>query len=51
VELSARGKRIVEKLAHKRVQELRRNGHELIAALTKVISSSRASSGRKKQDG
>jgi len=44
VELSARGKRIVEKLAHKRVQELRRYGHELIAALAKVISSTRASS-------
>nr|HEV7955041.1 MarR family transcriptional regulator [Candidatus Acidoferrales bacterium] len=49
VDLSARGKRIVEKLARKRVQELRRNGHELIAALTKVISSRRKSSGRKKR--
>ncbi len=51
VELSARGKRIVEKLAHKRVQDLRRYGHELIAALAKVISSRRKSSGRKKRDG
>ncbi len=50
VELSSRGKRIVEKLAHKRVQDLRRNGHELIAALAKVISSSRASSAKKKRD-
>jgi DNA-binding MarR family transcriptional regulator len=39
VELSTRGKRIVEKLAHKRVQDLRRTGHELISALAKVISS------------
>jgi DNA-binding MarR family transcriptional regulator len=44
VELSARGKHIVEKLAHKRVQELRQHGHELIAALGKVISSTRPSS-------
>lgn len=50
VELSVRGKRIVEKLAQKRVRELRRNGHELIAALTKVISSARGSTGRKKRD-
>jgi len=44
VELSVRGKRIVEKLAHKRVQDLRRTGHELIAALAKVISTTRSSS-------
>lgn len=44
VELSARGKRVVEKLARKRVQDLRRTGHELIAALAKVISSTRSSS-------
>jgi DNA-binding MarR family transcriptional regulator len=37
VELSARGTRIVEKLSLQRMQELRRSGPELIAALTKVI--------------
>jgi DNA-binding MarR family transcriptional regulator len=41
VELSARGKRMVERLAHQRLQELRRSGPELIAALTKVIASAR----------
>jgi len=41
VELSARGKRVVEKLSRRRMQELRRSGHELIAALAKVISSTR----------
>ncbi len=39
VELSARGKRKVEKLARQRMRELRRSGPELIAALAKVISS------------
>jgi DNA-binding MarR family transcriptional regulator len=39
VELSARGKRIVEKLCRQRMQELRRSGPKLIAALGKVISS------------
>jgi DNA-binding MarR family transcriptional regulator len=37
VELSARGKRMVEKLSRQRVQELRRSGPELISALKKVI--------------
>jgi DNA-binding MarR family transcriptional regulator len=39
VVLSARGKRIVEKLCRQRMQELRRSGPKLIAALGKVISS------------
>lgn len=39
VELSARGKRKIEKLARQRMRELRRSGPELIAALAKVISS------------
>ena len=39
VELSARGNRMVEKLSRQRMQELRRSGPELIAALSKVISS------------
>jgi DNA-binding MarR family transcriptional regulator len=51
VELSARGKRVVEKLARKRVQELRRSGHELIAALARVISPARPISSRKKRKG
>jgi DNA-binding MarR family transcriptional regulator len=38
VELSVRGKNIVEKLSRQRMRELRRNGPELIKALTKVIS-------------
>ena len=38
VELSARGKRMVEKLSRQRMRELRRSGPELIATLTKVIS-------------
>jgi|SRR5580704_9847518 DNA-binding MarR family transcriptional regulator len=50
IALSPRGKRIVEKLARKRVQELRRSGHELIAALTKVISPARPASVRKKRN-
>jgi DNA-binding MarR family transcriptional regulator len=40
VELTARGKRVVEKLSRQRMRELRRSGPELIAALTKVISAS-----------
>ena len=38
VELSARGKKLVEKLSRQHMQELLRSGPELIAALTKVIS-------------
>jgi DNA-binding MarR family transcriptional regulator len=38
VELTARGKRLVEKLSRQRMRELRRSGPELIAALTRVIS-------------
>jgi DNA-binding MarR family transcriptional regulator len=38
VELSARGNRMVEKLSRQRMRELRRSGPELIAALTKLIS-------------
>ena len=41
VELSARGKRMVEKLSRQRMRELRRSGPELIAALANVISSAR----------
>jgi DNA-binding MarR family transcriptional regulator len=41
VELTARGKRLVEKLSRQRMRELRRSGPELIGALTKVISSAR----------
>jgi DNA-binding MarR family transcriptional regulator len=40
VELTARGKRLVEKLSRQRMRELRRSGPELIAALSNVISSS-----------
>jgi len=39
VELSARGNRMVEKLSRQRMRELKRSGPELIAALSKVISS------------
>jgi DNA-binding MarR family transcriptional regulator len=39
VELSARGDRMVEKLSRQRMRELRRSGPELIAALSRVISS------------
>jgi DNA-binding MarR family transcriptional regulator len=39
VELSACGNRMVEKLSRQRMRELRRSGPELIAALSKVISS------------
>jgi DNA-binding MarR family transcriptional regulator len=38
VELSARGRNVVEKLSRQRMRELRRGGPELITALTKVIS-------------
>jgi DNA-binding MarR family transcriptional regulator len=39
VELTARGKRAVDKLSRQRMRELRRSGPELIAALANVISS------------
>src|SRR5580693_1175876 len=41
VELSARGKKLVEKLSHQRMRELRRSGPELIAALISVISATK----------
>jgi DNA-binding MarR family transcriptional regulator len=41
VELSAKGRRVFEKLAHKRLGELRESGAHLIAALANVISATR----------
>jgi DNA-binding MarR family transcriptional regulator len=49
VELSAHGKRITEELSRKRMQELSRRGPELIAALTKVISSATANQRTKRR--
>src|SRR5260221_11133414 len=49
VELSARGNRVVEKLSHQRMRELKRSGPELIAALTKVVSATRHSQPRKRR--
>jgi len=51
VELSARGKRLTEALSRKRMQELSRRGPELITALTKVISLTKASSRKKRGSG
>lgn len=51
VELSARGKRVTEALSQKRMQELSRRGPELIAALTKVISSAKATTRAKRRSG
>ena len=41
VTLTPRGRRIFEKLARQRLRELRESGPELVAALSKVISSAR----------
>jgi DNA-binding MarR family transcriptional regulator len=49
VELSARGKHIVEELSRQRMRELRRSGPDLIAALTEVISAASHKHPRKKR--
>jgi DNA-binding MarR family transcriptional regulator len=51
VELSARGNRMVERLSHQRMRELRRSGPELIVALSKVISSAHLTARTKSRRG
>lgn len=52
VTLTPRGKHVFEKLARQRLHELRESGPELVAALSKVISSAkRLAKGRAAQNG